>query len=177
MLESFWTVWLCNDQFQLLNDKLEVADAISSHLLFDQKTDREGLCQKKDINSLHDVGDPLAVHSVLITITYSETKNSIPCGIERLFSWFLFWTRFFSIERGRDCSLGSFIFGMHLIIELSHCLHLWMVFQCAFPKVIRFCNKLYIRIWGTYLHRHSNITPSRMYSTNAQFPWYATCIV
>ena len=78
MLESFWTVWLCNDQFQLLNDKLEVADAISSHLLFDQKTDRERLCQKKDINSLHDVGDPLAVHSVLITITYSETKNPIP---------------------------------------------------------------------------------------------------
>ena len=65
MLESFLTVWLCNDQFQLLNDKLEVADAISSHLLFDQKTDREGLCQKKDINSLHDVGDPPAVHSVL----------------------------------------------------------------------------------------------------------------
>ena len=72
-------MWLGNDQFQLPNDKIEVADAISSHLLFDQKTDREGLCQKKDINSLHDVGDPLAVHSVLITITYySETKNPIP---------------------------------------------------------------------------------------------------
>ena len=62
-----------NNQFQLLNDKLEVADAIFSHLLLDQKTDRENLCQKKAINSLHDVGGPLVVHSVLITITYSET--------------------------------------------------------------------------------------------------------
>ena len=72
-LNLYRSVRLGNDQFQLLNDKLEVADAIFSHLLLDQKTDRENLCQKKAINSLHDVGGPLVVHSVLITITYSET--------------------------------------------------------------------------------------------------------
>ena len=122
-------------------------------MLFDQKTDREGLCQKKDINSLHDVGDPLAVHSVLITITYSETKNSIPFYLLGM-AWnreIVFVVSFLDeifLYRTRE---GLFLRFLHIWYAFDNRIVTLLALMNGFSVCVSKSNKILQQIVHTYL--------------------------